>query len=156
LQITIRAIGRLKQGPERPLVDDYLKRASTIGRNLGLGPFDDVSLDNRSLSSRTAETQALLEKTPENARIIALDERGKQFTSPEFARSIQSWNEDGTGHLVFLIGGADGYDPSLLPPGIQKISLGDMVWPHKLVRVMLAEQLYRAVSLLAGTPYHRE
>ena len=87
---------------------------------------------------------------------MALDERGKQFTSPEFARTLQTWRDDGTGHLVFLIGGANGYDPSRLPSGIQTLSLGDMVWPHKLVRVMLAEQLYRAVSLLAGTPYHRE
>lgn len=156
MQITIRAIGRLKQGPERVLVDDYLKRASTTGRQLGLGPFEDVSLDNRSLSSRTAETQALLDKAPDQARIIAMDERGKQFTSPGFSNTLQSCRDDGISHLVFLIGGADGYDPALLPPKIQKISLGDMVWPHKLVRVMLAEQLYRAVSLLAGTPYHRE
>ena len=85
-----------------------------------------------------------------------MDERGKSLSSPEFARQLQSCREDGLSHLVFLIGGADGFDPALLPAGVQKLSLGRMVWPHKLVRVMLAEQLYRGVSLLAGTPYHRE
>lgn len=156
MQVTIRAIGRIRSGPERSLVDDYLQRCDTHGRSLGLGPFEDSEIDSRSLKSARDETLALLDKLPENAVILALDERGKTLSSPQFANRIQKIRDEGNRHLVFLIGGADGFEQSLLPSQVSRLSLGNMVWPHKLVRVMLAEQLYRAVSLMAGTPYHRE
>jgi len=91
-----------------------------------------------------------------NSKIIALDERGAILSSPEFTKYISGWAADGVGYCHFIIGGADGLDKSLLDKANLKISFGKMVWPHMLARVMLAEQLYRSATILAGSPYHRE
>ena len=87
--------------------------------------------------------------------MVALDERGRVETSPEFARRLASWRDQGRGDLALIIGGADGIDPTLRSEADFALSFGKMVWPHMLVRVMLSEQLYRASSILAGAPYHR-
>lgn len=86
---------------------------------------------------------------------MALDERGKLFTSPEFAARLSDWRDEGRSDIAFLIGGADGLDPNLRGRADVTLSFGKMVWPHMLARVMLAEQIYRATSILAGAPYHR-
>ena len=87
--------------------------------------------------------------------ICVLDERGKVETSPAFAERLGTWRDAGRGDLAFVIGGADGIDPSLRAEADHALSFGKMVWPHMLVRVMLAEQLYRAAAILSGGPYHR-
>ncbi|MEM6306770.1 MAG: 23S rRNA (pseudouridine(1915)-N(3))-methyltransferase RlmH [Pseudomonadota bacterium] len=92
---------------------------------------------------------------PPSAWMIALDERGKQFTSPAFAETLAQYRDMGQGDVAFVIGGADGLPPAFAAQADQRISLGTMVWPHMLVRVMLCEQLYRAATILAGRPYHR-
>ena len=98
----------------------------------------------------------LLEKAVEGARpLIVLDERGKVLSSPEFAEKLAHWRDDGAQMATFIIGGADGIDPALRAKADFSLSFGRMVWPHMLVRVMLAEQLYRATSILTGSPYHR-
>jgi 23S rRNA (pseudouridine1915-N3)-methyltransferase len=102
-----------------------------------------------------AEADLLDRAIPNGAKIITLDERGKLLTSPEFSKCLANFRDQGQGHLAFIIGGADGIDPSLRARADMSISFGSMVWPHMLVRVMLSEQLYRAVSILAGSPYHR-
>lgn len=149
-------MGRLKTGAERDLVDDYLRRAEAQGRNIALTPFAEKEIDARSLSGASVETGALVQSLPSSAIVIALDERGKSMDSRAFSTLIGGARDDGARDMVFLIGGADGMDRAMLPPGTRLLSLGAMVWPHRLVRVMLAEQLYRAAALLSGAPYHRD
>jgi len=92
---------------------------------------------------------------PKGSCICILDERGKVETSPQFAARLEGWRDAGHGDLAFVIGGADGIDPKLRAQADHALSFGKMVWPHMLVRVMVAEQLYRAASILSGGPYHR-
>lgn len=156
MRLEIRAISRLKAGPERTLVDDYVTRAGAIGRSLGFSAIGEREIDNRALSGKGEETDALVAGLSPAHLVIALDERGKAMTSPDFAAMLGRARDDGVREAAFLIGGADGMDRSRLPAGAHLMSFGAMVWPHKLVRVMLSEQIYRALSLLAGTPYHRD
>lgn len=156
MRAEIRAVGRLKAGPERAMVDDYLARATAAGRPSGLGPFTEHEIDPRRLKDRPSETAALLDGIDPGALVFALDETGRTISSVDFARRLAGARDEGVRSAVFLIGGADGHERPLLPPGAALISYGAATWPHKLVRVMLAEQLYRAASLIAGSPYHRE
>jgi 23S rRNA (pseudouridine1915-N3)-methyltransferase len=153
LRIAICAVGRQRAGPEAELVADYLARMNRTGRASGLGPARLVEVEAKG--GGPAEEAALLERgAPKGARLVALDERGTALSSPEFARRLSGWTFD-TRDLAFLIGGADGLTPELCDRAEARISFGPMVWPHMLARVMLAEQLYRAASILAGSPYHR-
>lgn len=156
MRLTITAVSRVRSGPERELVDDYLSRATAAGRAIGLGPAGENEIDNRSLTDRTAESKALADAIPAGAKCVFLDERGKDLTARDFAAKIGGWRDEGVRETVFLIGGADGLDRSVLPQPDLVLAYGKTVWPHKLVRVMLAEQLYRGVSILAGMPYHRD
>jgi 23S rRNA (pseudouridine1915-N3)-methyltransferase len=155
MKITISAVGRMKSGPEQDLLDDYLARAGQSGRGLALGPFAVNEIDERKARDRAAQSARLAEAIPAGATAIALDERGKTLSSPEFAKMLAALRDQGVGETVFLIGGADGHDKALRRQADRLLSFGPMVWPHMLARVMLAEQLYRAVSILAGGPYHR-
>ena len=101
------------------------------------------------------EAKLLLAALPEKARLVVLDERGKSLTSVDFAGWLGKWRDDGVADLAFVIGGADGHDPSMRKKAELVLNLSTMTWPHMLVRVMLAEQLWRAQSILAGHPYHR-
>jgi 23S rRNA (pseudouridine1915-N3)-methyltransferase len=156
VKLTIAALGRMKSGPERDLVDTYVDRASATGRPVGLGPVSEQEIDNRSLTGADAESRALAASLPAGARLVLLDERGKAMASRDFARTLERWRDEGVRETVFAIGGADGHDRTQLPQPDLVMAFGPAVWPHKLVRVMLAEQIYRAVSILAGTPYHRD
>ena len=137
-------------------MDDYLDRATQVGRSLGLGPASEREIDSRALKDKAAETGALTSDLERGALVIALDETGKSLTSMDLARLIETARDEGTRQAVFLIGGADGHARSDLPDGARLVSFGRATWPHKLVRAMVAEQIYRAVSIIAGTPYHRE
>lgn len=154
MKIRIAAVGRLRSGPEADLVADYLARFDRTGRALGLGPAEVIEVDARK--GGTAAEAELLQKATRDARpICVLDERGKTMSSTEFAEMIANWRDQGHAQAAFVIGGADGVDPALRARADVTLSLGRMVWPHMLVRVMLAEQLYRAAAILAGSPYHR-
>jgi 23S rRNA (pseudouridine1915-N3)-methyltransferase len=155
MRVHILAVGRLRAGPEKELVDDYLKRFDRTGRHLGLGPCRMVEVDERKGGGMTGEADLLRRALPGGAVLLALDERGTLETSPEFADRLAGWRDKGRGDLAVIIGGADGIAPDLRAEADFTLSLGTMVWPHMLVRVMLAEQLYRAASILAGSPYHR-
>ncbi|HCP81420.1 MAG TPA: 23S rRNA (pseudouridine(1915)-N(3))-methyltransferase RlmH [Octadecabacter sp.] len=155
MRVTVCVVGRLRAGPERTLIDDYLQRFDRTGRALGLGPIDVREVEDRKGGGMAAEAVLLEKALPAGAAVIALDERGKIKTSPEFANDLARFRDDGRSDLAFIIGGADGIDPSLRAKCDASLSFGKMVWPHMLVRVMLAEQLYRAASILAGAPYHR-
>lgn len=155
MRVHICAVGRLRAGPERALIDDYLTRFDRTGRALGLGPAELHEVEDKKGGGMGGEATLLERAVPKGAVICALDERGKLVSSPEFADQLGRWRDDGRGDVAFVIGGADGIDPTLRARADFKLSFGKMVWPHMLARVMLTEQLYRAASILAGSPYHR-
>ncbi|MBV7394454.1 23S rRNA (pseudouridine(1915)-N(3))-methyltransferase RlmH [Mameliella sediminis] len=155
MRLHICVVGRLRKGPEKSLVDDYLTRCDRTGRALGLGPVNVVEVEDRKGGGMAAEAALLRRALPSGARLCALDERGQTWSSPEFAQKLAGWRDGGTQDMAFVIGGADGIDPALRAEAQDLMSFGAMVWPHMLVRVMLSEQLYRAASILAGSPYHR-
>jgi len=154
MQCQICAIGRLRGGPEATLIDDYLTRFSRTGRALGLGPARINELEAKK-GGQDEEGRLILRALPDTARVVALDERGRLMSSPDFADMLGGWRDEGHGETVFVIGGADGLIQPVRDRADRLLSFGAMVWPHMLVRVMLAEQLYRASQILAGTPYHR-
>jgi len=155
MRVHICAVGRLRGGPESDLVKDYVTRFDRTGRALGLGPLTLTEVDDRKGGGMAAEADLLRRALPKGAVLCCLDERGRVETSPAFAKRLSGWRDNGRGDVAFVIGGADGIDPGLRAEADHLMSFGAMVWPHMLVRVMLAEQLYRAASILAGSPYHR-
>lgn len=155
MRVHLCAVGRLRAGPERALVDDYLARFDRTGRALGLGPARETEVEDRRGGGMAAEALLLDRAVPQGAALCVLDERGRTPSSPEFATMLAGWRDAGRGDAAFVIGGADGTDAGLRARADMLLSFGPMVWPHMLVRVMLAEQLYRAAAILAGTPYHR-
>jgi 23S rRNA (pseudouridine1915-N3)-methyltransferase len=155
MRLHLCAVGRLRAGPERTLIDDYRSRFDRTGRPLGLGPLAEHEVEDRKGGGMAAEAALLARAVPAGARIVVLDERGLALSSPALAQRLAEARDAGTSDLALLIGGADGLDPGLRARADWALSLGAMVWPHALVRVMLAEQLYRAATILAGGPYHR-
>lgn len=158
MRIAIAAVGRMKAGPERELVARYLDRATASGKPLALTGFDVAETTESRAGSAAArkseEAKALRALLPEGI-LVTLDERGKSLTSDAFARQLSRWRDDGRPAVGFVIGGADGIDADFVQTADLSISFSPMVWPHQLVRIMLAEQLYRATTILAGHPYHR-
>lgn len=155
MRVQICAVGRLRKAPERDLYDDYLTRFDRTGRGLALGPAQLIEVEDKKGGGMAAEAELLARAVPDGALICTLDERGKVMSSPDFAELLARWRDQGRQDVSFIIGGADGIDPSLRDRADASLSFGKMVWPHMLVRVMLAEQLYRAASILSGGPYHR-
>ncbi|SPF79630.1 23S rRNA (pseudouridine(1915)-N(3))-methyltransferase RlmH [Pseudoprimorskyibacter insulae] len=155
MRVHLCVVGRLRSGPEKDLIDDYLDRFDKSGRSMGLGPVTVTEVEDKKGGGMSAEAALLRKALPKGARICALDERGKLVTSPQFANRIAQWRDTGTSDLAFIIGGADGIDPTLRAEADMLLSFGKMVWPHMLARVMLSEQIYRAATILAGGPYHR-
>jgi len=137
------------------LIDDYTTRFDRTGRAVGLGPLTISEIESRKGGGMAAEAALLERVIPKGAVIVALDERGKLMSSPEFSDRLAGWRDAGRGDVAFVIGGADGIAPGLRAQADFSLSFGKMVWPHMLARVMLSEQLYRAASILAGSPYHR-
>ncbi|MFV0293287.1 MAG: 23S rRNA (pseudouridine(1915)-N(3))-methyltransferase RlmH [Paracoccus sp. (in: a-proteobacteria)] len=154
MRITLLAVGRLRKSPELTLIDDYLDRFARTGRGLGLPPVQVIEIEDRRGSGMAGEAPLIERAIPTGAFVVMMDERGEQSSSPDLASRIGNMRDQGR-DICFIIGGADGIDPGLRNRADWQISLGRMVWPHMLVRVMLAEQLYRAASIMAGTPYHR-
>jgi 23S rRNA (pseudouridine1915-N3)-methyltransferase len=158
MKIAIVAIGRMKTGPERELVARYLERAVASGKPLALTGFDVTEINESRAGSAAArkaeEARALRAALPEGMTVM-LDERGKGLNSEGFANQLARWRDDGRPAVGFVIGGADGIDPDFVRAADLAVSFSPMVWPHQLVRIMLAEQLYRATTILSGHPYHR-
>ncbi|MFZ4066340.1 MAG: 23S rRNA (pseudouridine(1915)-N(3))-methyltransferase RlmH [Phenylobacterium sp.] len=154
MKIAIVAIGKLGRSPEADLVRLYAERATAAGRALGLGPVEVIEVEGRK-PGKGSEAEALSAHLAES-RIIACDERGRARSSRDFAAEIGRLRDEGVRRLVFLIGGADGLDPDLRTRAQDTLAFGPQTWPHALARVMLAEQVYRSVTLLAGGPYHRD
>lgn len=145
----------MRAGPERAIFDNYMLRAERTGRALGLGAATLHEVEDKKGGGLDAEAALLERALPQGAVRVALDERGRLLTSPDFAARVADWRDMGRSDLAFIIGGADGIAPFLRETADFTLSLGKMVWPHMLARVMLAEQIYRATTILTGGPYHR-
>jgi 23S rRNA (pseudouridine1915-N3)-methyltransferase len=159
MKISVHAVGRMKTGPERELADRYFDRFAKAGPAIGLefaGVAETPESRAQTGSERRREEGRALQGylQPGNA-LFLLDERGRNFSSEEFAGRLGLLRDGGRKGLVLAIGGADGHDASLRDQADLVISMGAMTWPHQIVRVMLGEQLYRAATILAGHPYHR-
>ena len=159
MRLLIAAVSRLRESPERELTERYRKRAEQLGRRIGLREIEIIEIrESRAADAprRMAEESiALANVFPERAVTIVLDERGDNLGSRAFADRLARWRDDGRQDVVFVIGGDDGVAPALREKAAMRLALGAATWPHSLVRAMLLEQIYRAVSLLANHPYHR-
>lgn len=150
MRITVLAVGRARNGPEQQLFDDYVRR---LPWQVAMREVEDRGGDDSGRAAR--EGERLLKALPDGATLVALDPGGKTLTSEAFAQRLAGWRDDGVRELAFAIGGADGLDKAVLTRAAMKLSFGAMIWPHLLARAMLAEQLFRANSILTGHPYHR-
>ena len=160
MRIVVVAVGRLKQGPERELVERYRKRVADAGRGAGLNSIDVIEIKESRAGDRSRrmleESIAIANVLPERAVSVLLNGRGESLNSAAFAGRLQGWRTEDRPALAFIIGGADGLAHSLREKASLTIAFGAATWPHQLVRIMLLEQLYRAVTILTGHPYHRE
>lgn len=159
MRVIVLAIGRLKAGPETELCERYRKRAAQAGRNLGVRDVELVEIrESRADSAekrQLEESIALANLIPEAAITVLLDEKGESLGSAGLTEKIRLWRDEGRPALVFIIGGPDGLAPSLRDKAKMTLAFGAATWPHQLVRIMLLEQVYRAVTILGGHPYHR-
>ncbi len=154
MKLKLAVVGKMRGGAQAELVKDYVTRFDRTGRALGLGPLNIVEVEAKKVGM-AAEAELLSRALGTADPVCVLDERGKAMSSPEFADLLAGWRDQGRAEVAFVIGGADGIYPALKSSASMSLSFGQMVWPHMLARVMLAEQLYRAASILAGAPYHR-
>jgi len=159
MRVVVTAVGRLKAGPERALAERYAERAAKAGRGLGFKAIDIVEIGEsraaRPEDRMAEEALGLVRALPDGAVRIALDGSGAPLASDQFAARLGQWRDAGRVAAGFLIGGADGLAADIKAGADLTLAFGAATWPHQLVRIMLLEQLYRAVTILAGHPYHR-
>lgn len=159
MRLSILTIGKLKKGSERELFDRYVERAKKSGGQIGLSAVDDLEwAESRAQAVRQRkqeEAELMLSALKPGSVLVALDENGKDHTSVQLAELLRESMETGVPQLAFAIGGPDGHGDALLNRANLVLRMGRMTWPHQLARVMLAEQLYRAITILTGHPYHR-
>ncbi len=159
MRIVLICVGRLKAGAERELFERYFKRLTETARGVGLAGVDLREIDElrarRPEDRREEEAAAIVAAAPAGDALIVLDERGESPTSEEWAADIGRARDAAQPVYAVVIGGPDGLSASLRAKARRVVSFGAMTWPHQLARVMASEQLYRAVSILSGHPYHR-
>ena len=159
MRLTLIGVGRLKSGPERELFDRYFKRLADLARSQGISGVDLREVEEgrarRAEDRQAEEARAILAAAPKGAWLALLDERGAAMTSAQWAGEIGKARDAATPAYVVVIGGPDGLDPALRAQARTILAFGAMTWPHQLVRAMASEQLYRALSILGGRPYHR-
>jgi 23S rRNA (pseudouridine1915-N3)-methyltransferase len=159
MRIVVAAVGRLKQGPERELAERYCKRAADAGRKAGVSGIDVIEIKESRASDPARrmleESIAIANVIPEDAVVLILDGRGENLSSSAFAGRLQSWRAQDTPAVVFIVGGHDGLAPRLREKSTLAIAFGAATWPHQLARIMLLEQIYRAITIITGHPYHR-
>jgi 23S rRNA (pseudouridine1915-N3)-methyltransferase len=156
MKIRIIALGRAKAGPEKTLVETYAKRLTWPSEIVELEAKKGISGPELMAAEADLIEKALAAKSGSNRVIIALDERGQNLPSRELAKRITALGNQGYSELTFIIGGADGLAPAIRDRAGLLLSFGAMTWPHMLVRVLLMEQIYRAQTIIAGHPYHRD
>ena len=159
MRLMVAAIGRLKAGPERELAERYRDRVAKAGRAVGLRDIEIVEIRESKAAEvgrrRLEESIALANIIPERAVVVALDESGENLDSDSLTGLLRSWRDAARPAAVLCIGGADGLGEDVKRRADFTLAFGHATWPHQLVRIMLLEQLYRAVTILAGHPYHR-
>jgi len=159
MRLAIAAVGRLKAGPERDLAETYRQRAAKAGRSIGFQAVEVLEIGEsragRAHDRIAEEGRALTAVVPAGAIKVALDAGGVAMSSDALAGRLGRWRDDGRPAVWFVIGGADGLAPEMRQSADLTLSFGAATWPHQLVRIMLLEQLYRAVTILSGHPYHR-
>ena len=159
MRLALVCVGRLKAGPERELFDRYFKRLGESARGVGIAGVDlreiAESRARRPEDRREEEAAAILGAAPTGATLAALDERGVCLSSAEWAAEIGRARDASRPAYAVVVGGPDGLSGSLRATADRVVSFGAMTWPHQLVRAMACEQLYRAVTILSGHPYHR-
>ncbi|MGB7335468.1 MAG: 23S rRNA (pseudouridine(1915)-N(3))-methyltransferase RlmH [Salaquimonas sp.] len=159
MRLKILTIGKMKKGPETDLLDRYLERAEKAGRQLGFsGPevseWTESRLDQVELR-KSEEAKTLLSGLKPGALLIAMDEHGKDYSSVELSQTLSKALDSSVPEVAFALGGPDGHAAELLKQSTLTLRMGKMTWPHQLARVMLAEQIYRSITILSGHPYHR-
>lgn len=159
MRLALIGVGRLKSGPERELFDRYFKRLTDLARSQGISEVElreiDEGRSRRPQDRQAEEARGILAAAPKGAWLALLDERGAAMSSAQWAGEIGRARDSGVPAYAVVIGGPDGLDPSLRAAARTILSFGAMTWPHQLVRAMASEQLYRALSILGGHPYHR-
>jgi 23S rRNA (pseudouridine1915-N3)-methyltransferase len=159
MRVLVLAVGRLKQGAEAELCERYRKRAAQAGRNLGLREFEIIEIkESRAADAekrKLEESIAIANVLPEGGLVVLLDETGDSLPSVGFTDMIRAERDGGRSVIAFVIGGPDGLAQSLRAKAAKRLAFGAATWPHQLVRIMLLEQIYRAVTILSGHPYHR-
>lgn len=159
MRIVVAAIGRMKQGPERELAERFRKRAAESGRTTGLRDIDIIEIkESRAGDAQRRmleESIAIANIIPDKAVTVILDERGESMNSASFAGRLQGWRSEDRPAVIFIVGGSDGLATSLRENAHLRLAFGAATWPHQLVRIMLLEQIYRAVTIISGHPYHR-
>jgi 23S rRNA (pseudouridine1915-N3)-methyltransferase len=167
MKLILGAVGRLGKTVENTLTQDYLSRATATGRAMALGPCELLEIEAKKAKGlggpqlKAVEAEAITAALcgpsgTDMGLIITCDEHGELLTSRDLATRIERLRDRGERRVTFLIGGADGLDPSLLKASAFSLAFGPQTWPHALARVMLAEQMYRATTILANLPYHRD
>ena len=159
MRLVVAALGRLRDGPERELAERYRKRAEQLGRRIGFRHVEVVEIRESRAADvgkrMVEESIALANVIPDKAVTVILDQRGDSLDSAALAGLLARWRDDGRPAAVFVIGGDDGLAAALRHKATVRLAFGAATWPHQLVRAMLLEQIYRAVTILAGHPYHR-
>jgi len=159
MRLWIIAVGQGRGTSEGALVEEFIDRAVRMGRNMGFTAVavEEVAVSKlREVKARMAEeAERLAARVPEGAHVVLLDAKGKGMTSEEFADMLGALRDAGTKDFAFVIGGPDGLSPLPGKKSGRSLAFGPQTWPHLLVRAMLAEQVYRALTILAGHPYHR-
>lgn len=159
MRIVVIAVGRLKQGPERELSEDYRRRVRAIGQRLSVREIEIIEIrESRAAEAerrRIEESIAVANVIPEGAATVILDQHGENLDSAALAALLQKWRTQDRPAICFVVGAADGLAASLFERAQLRLAFGAATWPHQLVRIMLLEQLYRAASIIAGHPYHR-
>jgi len=159
VRFLILAVGRLKAGPERELCARYIERAVKSGRALGLSGPDVVEIPEsqaRRAEDRMAdEASAIVAALPEETAVLALDPHGSELSSEDLASDVSALRDRGVRAFTFIIGGADGLGDEVRERADRLVAFGRATFPHQLVRVMMAEQIYRVTTILSGHPYHK-
>jgi 23S rRNA (pseudouridine1915-N3)-methyltransferase len=159
MQLMVAAVGRLKTGPDRELAERYRDRVAKVGRAIGFTALDVVEVRESPAQEAgrrvVEESIAVANVIPEAAAVVLLDRRGENLGSDALAGRLRAWRDNGCGSVCFLIGGAEGLGGALRDRADMVLAFGAATWPHQLVRIMLLEQIYRALTILAGHPYHR-
>lgn len=161
MQLGIIAVGQMRGAGEMPLVEEFHQRIEASGRQLGISGLSIIELrEKRALTGgdkKRSENALIADALARRSGpLIVLDETGTSLTSRAFADKLQGWIERGDSDVTFVIGGADGLDDAILARADLVLSFGPMTWPHMLARVLLCEQLWRAISILTRHPYHRD